>query len=140
MNKKNGKKVSIIVILAIVALVGYLIIDSIKLGMDNKDLSNKYDNLSEAESIQDEMNSEIENILLDENESKYLEEFKVIQDKKITLIKYGSYYQLYLVLDLDNKLTLRQVSNLEKKIKKSITRHTSFDIKYVTIYVTNKID
>ena len=45
-----------------------------------------------------------------------------------------------LILDLDNKLTLRQVSNLEKKIKKSITRHTSFDIKYVTIYVTNKID
>ena len=74
MNKKNGKKVSVIVILAIVALVGYLIIDSIKLGMDNNDLSNKYDNLSEAESIQDEMNSEIENILLDENESKYLEE------------------------------------------------------------------
>ena len=74
MKMKNGKKVSVIVILAIVALVGYLIIDSIKLGMDNNDLSNKYDNLSEAESIQDELNSEIENILLDENESKYLEE------------------------------------------------------------------
>ncbi|MBQ3498910.1 MAG: hypothetical protein IJA87_07265 [Clostridia bacterium] len=74
MNKKNGRKVSIIVILAIVALVGYLIIDSIKLGMNNSDLSDQYNNLSEAESIQNEKNSEKENMLLDENESKYLED------------------------------------------------------------------
>ena len=82
-----------------------------------------------------EQNEELINKL-----SNFISEFKGVEDKKITLIKYGSYYQLYLVLDLDNKLTLRQVSNLEKKIKKSITRHSSFDIKYVTIYVTNKID
>ena len=74
MNKKNGRKVSIIVILAIVALVGYLIIDSIKLSMNNSDLSDQYNNLSEAESIQNEKNSEKENMLLDENESKYLED------------------------------------------------------------------
>ncbi len=82
-----------------------------------------------------EQNEELEKRLSD-----FLSEFKQIEDKKITLIKYGSYYQLYLILDLDHKLTLRQVSNLETKIKKSITRHSSFDIKYVTIYVTNKID
>lgn len=74
MNKKNGRKVSIIVILAIVALVGYLIIDSIKLGMNNSESSDQYKSRSEAESIQDEMNSEIENMLRDENASKYLEE------------------------------------------------------------------
>ena len=74
MNKKNGKKVSIIVILAIVALVGYLIIDSIKLGMNNSELNDQYKSLSEAESIQDEKNSEKENMLLDENESKYLDD------------------------------------------------------------------
>ena len=30
--------------------------------------------------------------------SSFIDEFKGVEDKKITLIKYGAYYQLYLVL------------------------------------------
>lgn len=67
-------------------------------------------------------------------------EFKGVENQEVTLIKSGSYYQLHLTLDLDHTLTLRQVTNLENKIKKSIIRHTSLNIKYVTIYVTNKLD
>ena len=67
-------------------------------------------------------------------------EFKGVENQEVTLIKSGSYYQLHLTLDLDHTLTLRQVKNLENKIKKSIIRHTSLNIKYVTIYVTNKLD
>ena len=74
MKRKNGRRASIIVILAIVALVAYLIIDSIKLGIDIDEKKGKVDNLTENLSIQNEKNSEIEYILNDENESKYLED------------------------------------------------------------------
>lgn len=70
----------------------------------------------------------------------FVSEFKGVENQEVTLIKSGSYYQLHLTLDLDHTLTLRQVTNLENKIKKSIIRHTSLNIKYVTIYVTNKLD
>lgn len=70
----------------------------------------------------------------------FVSEFKGVEEQEVTLIKSGSYYQLHLVLELDHTLTLRQVTNLENKIKRSIIRHTSLDIKYVTIYVTNKLD
>lgn len=70
----------------------------------------------------------------------FVSEFKGVEKQEITLIKSGAYYQLHLVLELDHTLTLRQVTNLENKIKRSIIRHTSLDIKYVTIYVTNKLD
>ena len=69
-----------------------------------------------------------------------LKEYKKIEKSKIELIKYGPYYKLQLTLELDSKMTLRQVTNLERKIKKNIIRHRSLKIKYVTIYVTNKID
>lgn len=69
-----------------------------------------------------------------------LKDYKKIEDIKIELIKYGYYYKMQLTLDLDNKMTLRQISNLERKIKRDIIRHRTLKIKYVTIYVTNKID
>ncbi len=67
---------------------------------------------------------------------KFLSSYKEIKDKDILLVKYGSYYRLQLVIDVDNKLTLRKIINLENKIKKDITRHYSLKIKHVTIYVT----
>ncbi len=69
----------------------------------------------------------------------FLSKYKQIEDQEICLIKYGSYYKLQLMLDLNNSLTLRQVANLENKIKKDILRHRSLNVKYITIYVTNKI-
>ena len=40
--------------------------------------------------------------------AEYLKEFKVIKDHEITLIKYGSYYKLQLIIELDSKLNLRR--------------------------------
>ena len=71
---------------------------------------------------------------------EFLEKYHSIQDKDIKLIKYGKYYKLQLELELDSSLTLHQVTILENKIKKDITRHYSLDIKHVTIYVTDKLD
>lgn len=70
----------------------------------------------------------------------YLKEFKAIKDQEITLIKYGSYYKLQLIIELDSKMSLRKITNLENKIRKGIIKHYSLKVKYVTIYVTNKID
>ena len=49
-----------------------------------------------------------------------LSRYKHIENKNIELIKYGSYYKLSLELELNPKLSLRQVTNLESKIKKDI--------------------
>lgn len=73
-----------------------------------------------------------------EKVEKFLTKYKAIKDKEVTLIKYGSYYKLQLMLDLDNKLTLRQVINLENKIKKEILRHYSLKVKHITIYINHQ--
>lgn len=75
------------------------------------------------------------------NEIKeYLKKYEEIEDEEIALIKYGSYYKLQLELDLNYKMSLRQITNLENKIIKGIKKHRSLNIKYVTIYVANKLD
>ncbi len=71
---------------------------------------------------------------------EYLKEFNGIKNHEITLIKYGAYYQLHLFIELDSKLSLRRVTNLERKLKTSILRHRSLNVKYVSIYVTNDLD
>ena len=70
---------------------------------------------------------------------EFIKNEKGVKDLDFSLIKYGSYYKLQLNLELDSKLNLRQVSKIEDKLKKDIVRHRSLMIKYVTIYVTNKI-
>ena len=70
----------------------------------------------------------------------FISDINGVKDQEIKLIKYGSYYKLQLTLELDSKLTLRQVTNLERKIKKQVIRHRSLKIKHITIYVTNNIE
>lgn len=71
---------------------------------------------------------------------EYLERYEEIEDKDILLIKYGSYYKLQLELDLNYKMSLRKITNLENKIIKGIKKQRSLNIKHITIYVTNKLD
>lgn len=72
--------------------------------------------------------------------NKYLKEFKDIEDTRIRLIKYGSYYKLELGLDVTDNMSLRRITNLENKVRKGIIRHHSLKVKYVSIYVTNKFE
>ena len=94
--------------------------------------------------IKDNSLSLIGEVEEDEEEHKkidqVLDSFKKIKKYKYEIIKYGSYYKLQLVLELDKKLTLRQVTNLEKSIETTIVRHHSLKIKYVTFHVTNNLD
>lgn len=67
-------------------------------------------------------------------------ENKEVLKDKMRLIKYGPYYRLQLCLELDDKLTLKKVTNVEIKIKKDIIRHHSLKVKHVMIYVTDDIN
>lgn len=75
MNKKNKGRVSIVLVLALVALIGYFIINSIQLRMDIKDKTDEVSELSEQISAQDEENQQLEDILNSENESEYLQQY-----------------------------------------------------------------
>ena len=52
--------------------------------------------------------------------SDSLSEYKEIKEKQIYLIKYGSYYKLQLMIELDGNINLKQITNLENSIKKKI--------------------
>lgn len=71
---------------------------------------------------------------------EYVSKISKVKGQKVSLIKYGSYYKLQLVVELDPTLSLRQITNLEHKIKKELIRHRSLRVKYVTIYVTSQLE
>jgi len=71
---------------------------------------------------------------------EYLKEHDSIKKYELTLIKYGAYYHLHLLLELDSDLSLKKVTNRVRKIKRGIIRHRSLGVKYVSIYVTNDLD
>ena len=64
---------------------------------------------------------------------------KYIDNLKIFLIKYGAYYKLQLILVLDSNISLSTATKIENNIKKDILRHRSLNIKYVTIFITDKL-
>ncbi len=70
---------------------------------------------------------------------EYIVKHKHVENQKIFLIKYGAYYKLQLTLVLDPKITLKSATRIEDEIKKDIIRHRSLHIKYVTIFITDKI-
>ena len=79
----------------------------------------------------EELYKKIEDFLLD---------IKGVEKVKIYLIRYGKYYKIQLMIEMDEKLTLRQVTRLEEKIKRELVRYHSFHVKYPTIYVTSHLE
>lgn len=76
--------------------------------------------------------------------TREIEEFLLnipgVEKVKLFLIRYGKYYKLQMIVEMDSRLTLRQVTNLEEKIKKQLVLHRNFHVKYPTIYVTSHLD
>ena len=83
--------------------------------------------------------AEVDNKLCDDI-LEYVLSFYGVHDAKFNLIKYGDYYQIHLMIQVTPGLKLKQISNLERKIKVGLNRHHKFHIKYSTIYVTNQLD
>ena len=68
------------------------------------------------------------------NIREFILSFKGVKDTKFTLIKYGDYYQIHVMLEVNEGLSLRQ------RLRENLVRHRSFHVKYPTIYVTNHLD
>lgn len=66
--------------------------------------------------------------------------FRGVKDTKFTLIKYGNYYQIHVMLEVDDNLSVKRVTNLEHRLKRELVRHRSFHVKYPTVYITNDLE
>lgn len=64
--------------------------------------------------------------------TKIISQNKKIKDSNIKLMKIGNYYNLYLSIKLDNHITVKQLFNLENKLKKEI-RKANLKIRFITI-------
>ena len=71
---------------------------------------------------------------------EFILQFQGVKDTKFTLIKYGEYYQIHVMIEVNPKFSVFQISNLEHKLKKELVRHRSFHVKYPTIYITNDLE
>lgn len=119
-----------ITILKYADLVGSIIIGLIVLKTSLKII------ISNSLSIIGEIDYDLEKI---NGVKEYLSKYRNIVDSDINLIKYGSYYKLQLTLQLKQDITLRQAEKLMNKIKLEIPRQRKLKIKYVTIFITDKI-
>lgn len=61
-----------------------------------------------------------------------IKENKLIKDYNIKLMKIGEYYNLYLTIELDPSVTLKQLFTLDKRLKKEI-RNKKLNIKFIEI-------
>ena len=57
---------------------------------------------------------------------------KLIKDFSMTLMKIGTYYNLYLTIELEASVTLKQLFSLEKKLKREI-KGLKLKIKFIEI-------
>lgn len=74
----------------------------------------------------DQNNKELINIIKNK-----LDQFKQIKHYKYDIIQFGSYYTIYIEIELDPKINLTKVSNLENKLKTELKKSTN--IKFVEI-------
>lgn len=74
-----------------------------------------------------EDNEEIKNKL-----SEIIKKNKLIKDFEFKLMKIGTYYNLYLTIELEPSITLKQLFSLEKRVKKEIKK-ANLKIKFIEI-------
>ena len=77
--------------------------------------------------INDEHNDEIKEDII-----KELELFKDLRIKNLKIIKMSSYYSVFLQIDVDDNLKIKDFLKIEKKIKQHI-KSTNKLIKYIDI-------
>lgn len=61
-----------------------------------------------------------------------IKENKLIKDYNIKLMKIGEYYNLYLTIELETTVTLKQLFTLDKRLKKEI-KNKKLNIKFIEI-------
>ena len=71
---------------------------------------------------------------------EFIRSFKGVNNAKVTLIKYGDYYKIQVIVEVDKSFSIRQITNLEQKLKKELVRHRSFHVKFPMVYITNDLE
>ncbi len=66
--------------------------------------------------------------------TEVLEKHPIILDHQVKLMRIGSYYHLYLILELDDRVSLKQFFHLEKVLKKEI-KGKHLKIRFIEIEV-----
>jgi len=64
--------------------------------------------------------------------TELINKHKIIKDSSIKLMKIGTYYNLYINLELDTDITLKQLFNLEKKLKQELKKE-NYRIRFIEI-------
>lgn len=62
-----------------------------------------------------------------------------VKDEDIYLIKYGAYFKLQLNITLSERTSFKKIIKLEKSLKRSIRKNTNYQVRYVTIFVSDKL-
>ena len=82
-----------------------------------------------------EVDSSKEKAILD-----FIQSIHGVKEAKVTLIKYGDYYKIHVLVEVEKNLSLRQITNLEHKLKRELVRHRSFHVKYPSVYITTDLE
>ncbi len=91
--------------------------------------------IKNIKSILGEVELDNEKITLIEN---YLKENKNIEKvRRVTLLKYGSYYVCTVDIVMDGELSLKEIYNVERQIKKDL-KSGKMNIRYVTVNIKPK--
>ena len=70
----------------------------------------------------------------------FIQSIHGVKEAKVTLIKYGDYYKIHVLVEVEKNLSLRQITNLEHKLKRELVRHRSFHVKYPSVYITTDLE
>lgn len=112
-------------------LVGSIIIGLIVLKTSLKII------ISNSLSIIGEIDDDEEKIMVIKD---YLSKYRNIVDSDMELVKYGSYYKLHLILELRQDISLRSAEKLMKRIKIDLLRQKKLKVRFVTIFITDRIN
>ena len=74
-----------------------------------------------------EENHEIEDEVVDE-----IKKFKELKLKKIRIIKMSTYYSVFLKIDVDDEITIKQYLSLEKKLKSNL-KSKNHEIRFIDV-------
>lgn len=85
-----------------------------------------------ASNIQEILTNTEENHEIEEEVVKEVEKFKELDLKKIRIIKMSTYYSVFLKIDVDDEITMKEYLSLERKLKKHL-KNKKHAIRFIDI-------
>ena len=85
-----------------------------------------------ASNIQEILTNTEENHEIEEEVIKEVEKFKELDLKKIRIIKMSTYYSVFLKIDVDDEITMKEYLSLERKLKKHL-KNKKHAIRFIDI-------